>query len=395
MTRVPFLAAFALSITSGTVFSQELPQAATAISVPLAPEAVVADVARSAQGNELNQNQWIRTTAEGSIRGSVVSVAKGLHTPQHKVAIKLVRDGATVAEGTTDIDGDFMIDNIEPGVYGLVAQAPNQLALLSLTVLAAESGSHLPERIQVRTIEPASPRIAELIRSNTVPQASESLVVDTDPIAAERAFMNTCEIAIDAQGGISGRLSLPNSKVDLSKTLVYLTSEGREVLRTRALANGQYRFEGVVPGNYGLVASGPEGIAAIGFCAIAEDVAAVQRPAVRFVSQELAQDAPVPVGGVAKQLNVELAPTDCLTPINTIPVEEAIVDNGCFTPMMACGCGGAAAGYGSGGGGGGSGGIGASSNFGSLATLGAIGALAAVAVAQADNDSPANVSTIQ
>jgi hypothetical protein len=317
-----------------------------------------------------------------------------LHTPQSKVSVKLVRDGSTIGESTTDVDGDFMIEKVEPGVYGLVVQAPNKLALLSLTVLAAESGAHLPERIQVRTIDPASPRIAELIRSNTVPQPSEAMDVDADPIAADRAFLNTCEIAIDAQGGISGRLSLPNSKVDLSKTLVYLTSEGREVLRTRALANGQYRFEGVVPGHYGLVASGPEGIAAIGFCAIAENVAAVQRPAVRFVSQDVAQDAPVPVGGVAKQLNVELAPTDCLTPINTMPVEEAIADNGCFAPMMACGCGGAAAGYGSGGGGGG-GGIGASSNFGSLATLGAIGALAAVAVAQADNDSPANVSTIQ
>ncbi|MFN7733944.1 MAG: hypothetical protein ACK5OB_18750 [Pirellula sp.] len=393
MNRVRFLAAFALSISSGTIFAQELPQAATAVSVPLSPESVVADVARSVQGNELNQNQWIRMTAEGSIRGSVVSVANGLHSPLNKVSVKLVRDGATLAEDATDIDGDFMIEKVDAGVYGLVIQAPNQLALLSLTVLDSESGSHLPERIQVRTIEPASPRIAELIRSNTVPQTTEAAVVVSDPIAADRAFLNTCEIAIDAQGGISGRLSLPNAKVDLSKTLVYLTREGREVLRTRALANGQYRFEGVVPGHYGLVASGPEGIAAIGFCAIAEEVAVTKRPAVRFVSQDLAQDAPVPVGGVAKQLNVELAPTDCLTPVTTIPVEEAIVDNGCFTPMMACGCGGAAAGYGGGGGGGG--GIGASSNFGSLATLGAIGALAAVAVAQSDNNSSANVSTIQ
>jgi hypothetical protein len=398
MMKTRFAAAMALSLSTGTVWAQQLPVVASTVSAPAMSEAVQANLALSVQGNDLTQNQWVKLSSEGGIRGSVVSIANGVLKAQNKVSVFLVKDGQAIAQGTTDIDGDFIIGHVRSGVYSLVVQAPNQLALLALTVLDEESGKHLPDRIQVRTIEPASPRIAELIRANTLPVVHGDSYLDVDPIAEKRVFHNTNEVTIDSKGGISGRLSLPMSKADLSKTLVYLTRDGREVLRTRASSSGAYRFEGVVPGAYGLVASGPEGIAAVGFTAIASNVAAQGKARVRLVSQDgavlnptLSPAANLP-GPATDSLNVELAATDCLTPIQSIPIEQAIAEDACGTPLAACGCGGAMAGGGYGGGGGGSGGGGAGmGGFGGLGTLAAVGAIVAYGISQSNKNKPAVV----
>jgi hypothetical protein len=390
--KIKFATALLLSIATGTVYGQDLPAVASQVSSPAALEAVTAAVSLSTQGNELTQNQWVRMTAEGAIRGSVVSISKQAHVAQQKVRVLLTQSGQSVGEELTDVDGDFLIEGVEAGVYSLVVQAPNQLAVYALTVLDSEAGKHLPEKIEIRTIDPASPRIAELIRGNTLPTSFDIESVDMDPIAAKRMFADTCEVAIDSKGGVSGRLSRANAQVDLSKTLVYLTRDGREVLRTRAASNGQYRFEGVVPGTYGLVASGPEGIAALGFCAVAQPMASVNGSKVRLVSQDVAVSPAPIVGGVpANALNVELASPDCLVPMGSIVTEDVMVEELACAPMMGCGCGGASSG-----GGGGGGGIGASGG-GNLGMLAAIGGLVAVGLAAAldDEEAPAVVSTIQ
>lgn len=389
--KTKFATALLLSIVTGTVYGQELPSVASQVSLPAALEAVPAAISLSTQGNDLTQNQWVRMTAEGAIRGSVISISHEVHLAQQKVRVSLVQAGQSVGEKQTDVDGEFLIEGVQPGVYSLVVQAPNQLAMYSLTVLESEAGKHLPERIEIRTIDPASSRIAELIRGNTLPKSFEVESVESDPIAANRMFADTCEVAIDSKGGVSGRLSRPDARVDLSKTLVYLTRDGREVLRTRASSSGQYRFEGVVPGTYGFVASGPEGIAALGFCAVSQPMASVAGAKVRLVSQDTAvAPAPVASGVPANALNVELASPDCLVPMQTLITEDVIAEELACAPMMGCGCGGANSG-----GGGGGGGIGASGG-GNLGMLAAIGGLVAVGIAAAlDDESPAVVSTIQ
>lgn len=389
--KTKFATALLLSIVTGTVYGQELPSVASQVSLPAALEAVPAAISLSTQGNDLTQNQWVRMTAEGAIRGSVISIAKEAHLAQPKVRVSLVQAGQSVGEKQTDVDGEFLIEGVQPGVYSLVVQAPNQLAMYSLTVLESEAGKHLPERIEIRTIDPASSRIAELIRGNTLPKSFEVESVESDPIAANRMFADTCEVAIDSKGGVSGRLSRPDARVDLSKTLVYLTRDGREVLRTRASSSGQYRFEGVVPGTYGFVASGPEGIAALGFCAVSQPMASLAGAKVRLVSQDtVVAPAPVASGVPANALNVELASPDCLVPMQTLITEDVIAEELACAPMMGCGCGGANSG-----GGGGGGGIGASGG-GNLGMLAAIGGLVAVGIAAAlDDESPAVVSTIQ
>jgi protocatechuate 3,4-dioxygenase beta subunit len=308
----------------------------------------------SAQANFLNQNQWIRMTDDGSVRGSVSMLVGTDHVRQGKVQVALIREGSAVAGATTDVEGDFMIEKIKPGDYSLVVEGEKQLAVCSLTVLTPEAGAHLPNRIHVRTVSPASPRVIELIRSNTMPTWTIGSDTEKDPIAESRKFEDTCEVEIDAQGGVSGLLSRPNAKVDLSGTVVYLIREGREVARTRASSNGAYRFDRVAPGGYGLVASGPEGIAAVGFCAVTNEYARVPSKTPKLVSQGR-QDAAM---GTAPHLNVELAQPNCYVPAEVIASDEIVEEAGACCPTMG-GCCNQSAGWGGGGGGGaGAGGMG-------------------------------------
>jgi hypothetical protein len=387
-SRLKTLATLSFAVGCGSAsFAQQVENSAlTASGSPV--ELVRAESSLSSQANHLNQNQWIRIADEGSIRGSVSTLIGSQIARQGKVKIALVQDGKVVREGLTDVEGDFMIEKATPGVYSLVSVGDELLAVCSLTVLSKKDGNHLPDRAHILAMSPATPRVAELIRSNTMPTWTVGGQPSSDPIAPIRNFEGSCEVRIDARGGISGTLSRANATVDLSGTVVYLVRDGQEIARTRASSNGSYRFESVAPGSYGLVASGSEGIAAVGFTAVAGDMARLGRLGdTVFVRQQPADPATIPApASTAKHLNVELAEPNCFVPAEVIPVDDCIVtDTAAACPTMGGCCGGGFTGGGGGGGGYGSG------MGGGWGTLAAIGALTAVAISQALDDDEAPI----
>jgi len=366
-------------VSSATIRAQESQQAGLPAGNSTGSELVRAASALSSQAVSLNQNQWVKLTDDGSIRGSVSGLRGTERVPQAKVTVSLVQDGEFVTSVTTDSEGDFMIEKSAAGTYSLIVQGEGQIAVCGLTVLTPIDGRHLPNRIDVRTVSPASPRVIELIRSNTMTRWTVGDDVTTDPVSASRKSDGSHEVEI-TNGGISGTLSRSNAKVDLSSTVVYLTIEGREIARTRAASNGSYRFENVVPGTYGLVASGAEGIAAVGFCAVlGENLAAGKGNSNNKLISQVASPAPA--------MNVELAEPNCFVPAEVIPVETVVADNAACCPTMGGGCSG-----GFGGGGGGGGGMGGM-GWGGLAAIGGLTALGIIAATD-DDEAPVTVSPI-
>ncbi|MFM8571089.1 MAG: collagen binding domain-containing protein, partial [Pirellula sp.] len=305
--------------------------------------------ASESKSDGLNHHQWLRLSADGSFWGTLGTPAGESQIKQSGVDVALVHNGKSVAVVTTAEDGSFRFTDIKPGVYALVAQNPSTLAVMSLTLLDSSAGKHLPGGIQVRTLTPATERVVSLVRSGSIPRLSNSHDVERDPVGADRTFLNSGRIAIDAEGGIRGRVSVPDASLDLSSTSIYLTHSGNEVARTRADRQGNYRFDNIPPGNYGFVASGPAGIAALGFVAVGSGGAggdsstSISNDGRKFVLAPLQQDS-------VAALNVELASCDCLgVPAlaqSELPMEEAC----CPLPMAGC-CGAAGVGYGGGGGG--------------------------------------------
>jgi len=357
-----------------------LAQEATAAGEVLAQPAQVPASGAEVKADGLNHHQWLRLAADGSFWGTLVTPAGDNQIRQSGIDIALIHHGNSVATVTSAEDGSFRFSNIKPGVYSLVAQNPSTLAVMSLTLLDSSVGEHLPGGIQVRTLTPATERVVSLVRTGSIPRAVGLLEVDKDPVGPNRSFWNSGRIAIDPEGGIRGRISVPGGNMDLSGTTIYLTHSGNEVAKTRADRDGNYRFDNIPPANYGFVASGPAGIAALGFVAVGkggvggESSTSISEVGEKFVRTSIPQDA-VP------ELNVELASCDCLgAPLmaeNLLPIEESC----CPLPMAGC-CGVAGSYGGSGGGGGGIGG-----GFGGgLLPLALIGGLTAVGIAATDNN---------
>ncbi|MFM8399142.1 MAG: hypothetical protein ACKOAH_15040, partial [Pirellula sp.] len=116
---------------------------------------------------------------------------------QSGVEIALIQKGERVASVTTADDGSFRFTDIQPGVYSLIAHNPSTLALMSLTLLDATAGKHLPTGIQVRTLTPATDRVVALIRGGSIPRALAPIQLDKDPVGQDRSFFNSGRIAID------------------------------------------------------------------------------------------------------------------------------------------------------------------------------------------------------
>lgn len=338
------------------------------------------------KAGSLNHHQWLRLSSDGSFWGTLGTPAGESQIRQSGVEIALIQKGQRVASVTTAEDGSFRFTDIQPGVYSLIAHNPSTLAVMSLTLLDASAGKHLPTGIQIRTLTPATDRVVSLIRGGSVPRSLSPIQLDKDPVGQDRSFFNSGRIAIDNDGGIKGRVTLPGESVDMSNTQIYLTHSGNEVAKTRADRDGNYRFDNIPPGNYGFIASGPAGIAAMGFVAVgkgsggADSSTSISQDGAKFVHASVQQDA-VPA------LNVELASCDCFgAPImaeSVLPLEAAC----CPLPMAGC-CGVAGGNYGGGGGGGG--GIGGGFG-GGLLPLALIGGLTAVGIAVADNNKDSNV----
>lgn len=354
------------------------------------PEPLVQPTAASpsdltSKTNSLNHHQWLRLSPDGSFWGTLGTPAGESQIRQSGVDIALCQNGQIIAQVTTAEDGSFRFVDVKPGVYSLVAQNPSTLAVMSVSILDSAAGKHLPGGIQVRTLTPATERVVSLVRSGSVPRARAEQEFDKDPAGQDRTFWNSGRIAIDQEGGIRGRVSVPSGNTDLSGTSIYLTHSGNEVARTRADRDGNYRFDNIPPGNYGFVASGPAGIAALGFVAVGQAAGggdastSISEDGRKFVRAVLQQDS---VPG----LNVELASCDCMgAPLiaqTAVPLEEAC----CPLPMAGC-CGVAGGNFGGGGGGGGIGG-----GFGGgLLPLALIGGLTAIGIELAKDDDKSNV----
>lgn len=322
--------------------------------------------------NDLFVNQWVHASADGTINGSVVALMGQDSLSLARVKVTLSQNGAVVASDETDVDGDFLIEKVTPGLYSLSAEGAGSVAIFSLAVLDEIAGKHLPNSVEVRVM-PTSSRISELIRGQTIPKEATPITLTGDPLQMSRKMATTHQVMLDSAGMLNGRLGKAASAVDMSSMTVFITKDGKEISRARVSGNGEFAVQGLAPAVYGLVASGDQGVAAVGFCAVAQSVVMANPRANVLVSQST----------LPRSLNIEVCDAPVAEKSQNFPtdaVAEAVPSTsvvGMAPVGMAPGMGG---GFGGGTGGGG-GGIG-----GGLGSLAGIGGLIAVGIIAADNN---------
>ena len=330
------------------------------------------DNASNNQG-DLFLNQWLKVDQDRNIRGTVVTLLGSDTMSSREVRVSLYQAGKVVAFDDTDTDGRFLIEGVSPGIYTLVAETGDSLAVFSLTILDSFAGVHLPNSVEVRMVSIVGGRTSEIIRGQTGRIQMSQQVPEKDPLVAKRKISSTHEVMIDANGTLKGELSKPVARVDMSTMVVYIMKDGIEVSRTKVASDGKFTVSGLGSGCYGLVAVGDQGVAATAFCATNRGLAMINDDRSRFVGQT---DLPT-------VLRVELG--DSIGD-DTLPTPENVVasENSFLTPEMQRG-------NASTGGGGGGGGTGASAGggFGKIAGIGGLIAVAAVLAADdGNNDAP-------
>ena len=89
----------------------------------------------SNQRGDLFLNQWLQIDKDRNIRGTVVALLGSDTMSLRKVRVSLYQAGKVVAFDDTDTEGEFLIEGVSPGIYTLVAETGDSLALFSLTIL--------------------------------------------------------------------------------------------------------------------------------------------------------------------------------------------------------------------------------------------------------------------
>ena len=319
---------------------------------------------------DLFLNQWLQLDKDHNIRGTVVALFGSDTMSLRKVRVSLYQAGKVVAFDDTDTEGEFLMEGVSPGIYTLVAETGESLAVFSLTILDSFAGEHLPKSVEVRMMSTVGGRTSEIIRGQTSRILMAQQVPEKDPLAATRKISSTHKVMIDANGTLRGELSKPVARVDMSSMVVYIMKDGIEVSKTNVASDGKFTVSGLGSGCYGLVAVGDQGVAATAFCATNRDLAMINADWSRFVGLTALPDV----------LRVELA-----DPIGdgAVPPENVVAKENAYPPLAM------QSGGGSMGGGGGGGGTGAGGGFGKIAGIGGLIAVAAVLAADNGNkDAP-------
>ena len=369
-----FLSLIAVPLTFSCGFAQS-PVGALAESNAVTPKAFL-----STQMNDLFVNLWIHVDGSGSIRGSVVTLLGQESLSLSKMRVSLKQNGEVIAWDDTDVDGDFLIEKLSPGLYSLTAEGGGSLAIFSLVVLDQLSGQHLPNSLVVRVM-PTSSRVSEILRGQSNPKSSTAASPSEDSLQKNRKLSETHQVLLDSQGTLNGRLGKATASVDMSSMTVFIMKDGEELKRVKVASDGSFAVQGLSPACYGLVAAGDQGVAATGFCAVNRSVVSTNTSGKLFVAQS---------NQLPTSLNIEVAdnPGSESPTKNDIALTDTAPSSSSAPLGMAPGFGGVGGGsYGGGfGGGGGAGGIG-----GGIGSLASIGGLIAVGIIAADNNRDAPV----
>jgi len=350
--------------------------------------------------NDLFSRQWVRSDASGRVNGTLTQLTDTKSIPVEGLPVALIKDGKVAYVATSDVDGNFTYNDVEPGLYSLVSRTNQSIAAFAVQVLDSKAAEHLPNNIDVRIIRSGGEKIKEIVRSQTVPTSltrfDSSVAAPADPIASNRRFANTSAVRLDAEGKLQGQLArsgMSGTDSKLTGMSVYVLKDGVEVARSEVDANGHFGINGLSEGIYGFIAAGSNGFVATSFQLLDAKVAQTSVDGKQLVGlfHKSCPKLNCEVVDSCEVVTCEVAQV-CETVVETPIVEicETVVEPACAEVIVeeqamcgqSCGCGGGMGGFGGGGGGGG---YGSGGGLGGSGILG-IAALAGVAAAIANND---------
>ena len=240
------------------------------------------------QPGETLRANWVMLTETGQLHGTVLATDKRVVSGMR---IFLLQDGFVRSRTLADQRGNFQLEGLSPGLHTLVGYSPSAIVAFGLNLVAwRDDAIHIPRRVMTRCITASrnKVRVGKLVNENS-PRVRFSSVgqypfgEDTDdpvthfgwrglsrsdPPAVAATSIQSRIVVIGNDGFFTGRIHQAHEQtgrpVPIRQTTVMLVSHGRVLAKTDCDRLGVFRFSGVGPGDYGLVAAGHDGLAAIG-----------------------------------------------------------------------------------------------------------------------------------
>ncbi|MEM6363603.1 MAG: carboxypeptidase regulatory-like domain-containing protein [Planctomycetota bacterium] len=222
----------------------------------------------TAMAADISPDQWVSVNEMGEIRGRVVVPRTNGISVAVNANVTLARStGELVARPTqTDETGRFVIQDIQPGVYTLTIESDQYFACCAMHVLNNGVQDSLPIQIAAGEID------RSIVRSVILryPPALESAKIVFDPsvspLNSDRVIAGDTIRVRQTKGGLLGRLAKAglSNPLGSARTNVLIFRDGQEIARGVTDANGDFMISPLEPGNYSVVASGPDGFGLMG-----------------------------------------------------------------------------------------------------------------------------------
>lgn len=122
-------------------------------------------------------------------------------------------------------------------------------------------------QVELVAMEPSYTKLRKTFKANVPDEAGhEDFDYDTRPTRADLQSAACFEYELNDEGGFCGRIVIPDGELEVREFTdmkVFLQQGSQQVAEVEVDTNGDFEFEGIVAGPYGLVAAGSEGFAAV------------------------------------------------------------------------------------------------------------------------------------
>ena len=245
------------------------------------------------------RSHWVKPNDDGSIDGRISAIDLDETVPIENLKVSLVKSGNKEYEGVTDAEGRFRMENVDAGVYTLIAAGKNGFMAYGVQILPkvdpgnsifdgldtrlerkeavrAYYVSHygLPKnamiqdgfQIDAAAVPPEFSTLEEITKSY-VPDSGTMIGVDIKGIGKATEVSGGYKHTLTADGSFKGRIQPIATDGGRQSTLtgmnIFLIQDDVRKGRVPVEDNGDFEIKDVKPGIYAIVAAGKDGFAAL------------------------------------------------------------------------------------------------------------------------------------
>ena len=260
------------------------------------------DIDGARLSNTLRSN-WVMLDRNGQFTGTV----RGIDDAEVAgMTIFLMNNGRLVKTAAVQEDGSFVFTNVQRGAYSFIGWGDKAFFAFGANIINdnADADPSTPRSINcyafqnettintdwIRYFAPSiAYRVFGRYSFGEGPDDPDQLYgfegINDNPVAAvPSTSVGGAPVALDSRGRLVGRVHQMNSingrPVDLRSTKVMIL-KGDDVVDSTTTDNfGVFRFAGIEPGGYGLVAVGVDGVGSVGIQVAERDTAVIDEEGV-------------------------------------------------------------------------------------------------------------------